>query len=99
MTRRFYRRTFLNRRGHHAGAYVIADLSMESYLSDGVPTREVSGEFTVADCGRVVGLDFTVRDVATARNSLHKARLLAKIAAEFTAALEVAVTELELEGR
>ncbi len=28
--RRFYRRRFLNLRGHHAGAYVLADVSIEN---------------------------------------------------------------------
>ncbi len=98
MTRRFYRRTFLNRRGHHAGAYVIAALSTESYLSDGIPTWEVSGELTIADCSRVADLDFSVRDTASARNSLHKARLLTQIVTQFTAALEAAVSELGLDG-
>ena len=31
----FYRRQFLNRRGHHAGAFVLANIQLEIYLSNG----------------------------------------------------------------
>jgi hypothetical protein len=51
-TKRFYRRRFLNRRGFHGGAYVLADCELETYRPTGQPVRHnVEAQFTVADCG------------------------------------------------
>lgn len=86
----FYRRRFLNRRGHHAGAYVIADCRVESYERG----REVGASLTIADCNRVAVLDFSFDSDAQARNALHKARLLRDVVVEFTAALEAADGEV-----
>ncbi|MDN5852964.1 MAG: hypothetical protein L0K86_08970, partial [Actinomycetia bacterium] len=56
---RFYRRRFLNKRGHHAGAYVIASIEFErSYRDDGHDV--VDACLTIADCGRVATLDDVV---------------------------------------
>jgi hypothetical protein len=88
----FYRRTFLNRRGHHAGAYVLADISVE---------RDVRGEawidavLTVADCNRIANLDFTFSTPAARDNAVHKARLLRDVVVAFAAALEEAASELD----
>lgn len=96
-TRRFYRRTFLNLRGHHAGAYVLADVSVEVKRKD--PTdRYLNADLRISDCGDVVMLDFDAYDASSARNALHKARLLTATLAQFTAALETAVHDLELTG-
>ncbi len=91
--RRFYRRRFLNLRGHHAGAYVLADITLETLPANGQPTHEVAAHLTIADCGRVVTLDFDVRDAATARNTLHKIRALTQVLDAFQTALEAAVAE------
>ena len=40
--RRFYRRTFLNRRGHHAGAYALADITTEPGYTDDEQAKRVS---------------------------------------------------------
>lgn len=91
--RRFYRRRFLNLRGHHAGAYVLANITLETFPAHGQLTQEVAAHLTIADCGRVVTLDFDVRDAATARNALHKVRALAQVLDAFQTALETAVAE------
>ncbi|OYO16407.1 hypothetical protein CGZ94_04285 [Enemella evansiae] len=87
----FYRRRFLNRRGHHANAYVAAEVELEqNQKKDGLL---VNAGFTVADCNRSATLDFDIyhdRDVA---NALRKARLLQEILDGFVAALEHAVDE------
>lgn len=90
--RRFYRRTFLNRRGHHAGAYVLADVGLEPGW-DGNGQR-LAAQLTVADCGRVATLDFDASDEAGVRNALHKARVLRDVVVAFTDALEEGAREL-----
>jgi hypothetical protein len=87
--RRFYRRSFLNRRGHHAGAYVIADVRLERSEHSG--RSWVSAELTIADCNRIAVLDFGVNEERDALNAVHKARLLRDVVAAFTEALEAAV--------
>jgi hypothetical protein len=87
--KRFYRRRFLNLRGHHAGAYVIADCGVARTWND---PRCIEAELTVSDCSRVVALDFSfdVDDEASVRNSLHKARTLLEVVQGFVDALEAA---------
>lgn len=91
-TKRFYRRRFLNRRGFHAGAYVLADCRLEAFRPRNEPPRySIDAELTIADCGRIAALDFSVNNAPAAQNALHKARLLRDIMIDFTAALEEAV--------
>jgi hypothetical protein len=92
--RRFYRRRFLNRRGFHAGAYVLANIDVETYrYQDQAPRHTIDGDLTIADCGRIATLDFCVGSEEAARNALHKARLLRDAVIDFTAALEAAVDD------
>ena len=94
-TQRFYRRRFLNRRGFHAGAYVLANCQLEAFRVKGNPTSySIDAELTIADCGRIATLDFCANSESEARNALHKARLLRDTIAEFTVALETAVEEV-----
>lgn len=84
--RRFYRRRFLNRRGYHAGAYVLADICLERSFD-----RQrvwLSADLTVADCGRIATLDFDISNQRDVGNALHKARLLRDVIVAFTDALE-----------
>lgn len=90
--RRFYRRTFLNKRGHHAGAYVLADVSLERGMVSDDGT-DVCAHLTVADCARTAVLQFDVHDRDTAANALHKARVLKTVVDGFVDALELAVAE------
>lgn len=95
---RFYRRRFLNKRGHHAGAYVIASIEFErSYRDDGHDV--VDAHLTIADCGRVATLDFDAYTTAEARNSLYKARLLRIVVDGFVDSLERAIAEADLRTR
>ena len=94
--RPFYRRRFLNRRGYHAGAYVLADISLAR--SSDRQRVWLNADLTVADCGRIVTLDFDItghRDVA---NALHKARLLRDVIVAFTDALEDGAKEWAREN-
>jgi hypothetical protein len=92
--RRFYRRRFLNRRGYHAGAYVLADCQIETYRPQGGnPRHSIDAYLIVGDCGRVSTLDFCIDSEAQARNALYKARLLRDVLVDFTDALESAVEE------
>mgnify|MGYP000847468529 FL=1 len=92
-SRIFYRRRFLNRRGHHGGAFVLADVHAERYLSAGHPVHDISAFITIADCSRVATLDFDIHTAEDARNALHKARLLREVVSDFVASLERAVTD------
>ena len=89
--RRFYRRTFLNRRGQHAGAYVLADIYLDrSHAGSRV---WLNAELTLADCGRVATLDFDISSQRDVANALYKARLLREVTVAFTEALEAGSEE------
>jgi hypothetical protein len=83
--KRYYRRRFLNLRGHHAGAYVIADCGIADH-----DDNRIDAMLTIADCHRVTELDFdfVIGHGASARNALHKARVLREVVDGFVAALE-----------
>ncbi len=89
--RRFYRRTFLNRRGYHAGAYVLADICLER--SHDQQRVWLNAELTIADCGRIATLDFDITSQRDVGNTLHKARVLRDVIVTFTDALEDAAEE------
>jgi hypothetical protein len=90
-TRRMYRRRFLNRPGHHAGAYAIAEVRV--YAGRKGRTGNVSASLAIADCSRVVELSFYAGDESSAANALQKARLLREIVSEFTGVYERAIEE------
>ncbi len=81
---RFYVRKFLNRRGHHAAAYVYA--VVEQARDDDAYTDDPTFELT--DCFRRVELEFPLGSAADRANSVRKARLLAEAAVGFADALE-----------
>jgi hypothetical protein len=84
---RFYCRRFLNLRGHHAGAYVLAIVeALPKGSTDSRWAREISLE--LADCSRRVAFDFPLETAADRRNSIRKARLIADVATRFAEALE-----------
>ncbi len=84
-TKRFLRRRFLNRRGFHAGAFVIASCEVDEFRPrDLAPRYTVEADLTLADCGRIVSLDFCVSSESDARNALFKVRLLRDVVDEFT---------------
>jgi hypothetical protein len=85
---RYYSRQFLNLRGHHGGAYVLAVVeALRPGEEDASWARELT--FELSDCSRRVLLDFPLMNAADRRNSLRKARLLADVTARFAEALAV----------
>lgn len=86
----FYRRRFLNRRGHHAGAYVIAACQIETWQE----RAEVDASVTIADCRRVVTLDLSGATTSEISNALFKARALRDTLVDLTAALEQMADEV-----
>jgi hypothetical protein len=97
-SKRFYRRRFLNRRGHHAGAYVIAECKFSAPTA---PDKRgwISATVRISDCFRVAELDFGGGDRAAIGNALYKARLLRDTMIDLTEALEQAVEEWERPAR
>jgi hypothetical protein len=85
---RYHRRRFLNRRGHHAGAYVIADVHLERFGAGTSRAVAVCASLTIADCGHAATLDFDMPDARSSANALYKARLLQEVVNGFVAALE-----------
>lgn len=92
-TRRHYRRRFLNRRGHHAGAYAIADIRTYRRRGRGAGSNGIDATLTLSDCSRIIDLDFNVYDEASARNALYKADLLRTVVDDFVTAYEKAVAD------
>jgi hypothetical protein len=84
---RFYYRRFLNLKGHHGGAYVLAVIETLPGQADDRWGRDVSLE--LADCSRRVEFDFPLATASDRRNSIRKARLLADVTARFADALEI----------
>jgi len=97
VSHRFYRRSFLNRRGHHRGAYIIASSEIDSD-TDRAGRAWIDATLTISDCDRVVSLDFWVDRPSDAANALHKARLLRDIVGAFTESLETSVEAWEAAG-
>lgn len=80
----FYRRRFLNRRGHHAGAFVLAECKIETW-QDRVGLEAF---VTIADCSRTVTLDLSGATTSEIRNALFKARILRDTLVDLTVTLE-----------
>ena len=84
---RFYVRQFLNRRGHHAGAYVLALVERTEPTDDPDFSAQVRLELT--DCFRRVSFDFPMWTAHDRNNSVRKARMLADVLARFADAVEL----------
>lgn len=80
----FYRRRFLNRRGHHAGAFVLAECKITIWQD----RPELDASLTIADCSRVVTLDLGGATTCEISNALFKARTLRDTLVDLTATLE-----------
>ncbi len=83
---RFYAREFLNRRGHHGGAYILAVVDRTEPTDD--PDRYVNIELEIADCSRHITLEFPVWSAGDRSNTVRKARLLANVLDKFADAVE-----------
>jgi hypothetical protein len=84
MPYRYYTRRFLNKRGFHAGAYVLALVEDTSKRQDDRVWTDV--ELTISDCGRQISLSFDVQPSDLA-NSLYKLDVLLSTLSRFRAAL------------
>ena len=84
MPHRYYTRRFLNKRGFHAGAYVLACVEDTSKRREARVWPTI--ELTLADCGRQISLDFST-DPTDLANSLHKVDVLVDTLTRFRAAL------------
>ncbi len=85
-------RKFLNKRGYHAGAYVLAeveDSTKHKKGKHGWPYVHV--DLTLADCSRVVSFDFDLSTAGQRANSLHKVDLMIATLIKFRAALQAEV--------
>lgn len=91
-TRRFYRRRFLNRRGFHAGAYVLADCKIKS-TGERDDAIDLQADLTIADCSRIATIDLCAYDKDEARNVLHKIRLLRTIVDDLADVVEDGIHE------
>jgi len=78
--RAFYRRQFLNSEEHGGGAFVEASISE-------VRERHLDATFTIADCSRVIDLDFGCYNTG-AENALLKVRRLLSVLKGFERALQ-----------
>lgn len=83
MSSRYYRREFLNKQGHQAGAYVFAEVS-DTTLEGASDYADI--EFRVADCYRAITLDFGLYDESERENSLYKLDVLIETLLGFRAA-------------
>jgi len=93
MSTEFYARDFLNRPGHHRGAYVIASVDIDD--DDVEPEKVcVDGELTISDCSRIVHVEFCATTPDELDNALHKARLLHRTVCDFVVALEAACAQV-----
>lgn len=84
MPNRYYTRRFLNRRGHHAGGYVLASVENTSRRKGDCTWTDI--EFTIADCGRQISLSFEVGPKYL-DNSLRKVDILIDTLTNFRQAL------------
>ena len=94
-------RRFLNRGGHHAGAYVVAAVpdSASCRIKDCSHLFCGTLVLDIADCSRVVHLDFDLDTAARRRNSLHKINTLVDVLTRFRDALEVESARIATRGR
>jgi hypothetical protein len=86
MAARLYVRRFLNLPEHHAGAYLLAEVEETSPDDDADTIADAT--LVLTDCTRQISLDFPLWSAHDRRNSIHKARLLAREFTRFADALE-----------
>ncbi|HED05893.1 MAG TPA: hypothetical protein ENI61_04320 [Ignavibacteria bacterium] len=85
----YYKRTFLNRKSYHAGAFILAKILKETYTHTHKKTKkkvnEVSYEVNldIADCSRIISLDIDLYSKREAANSLRKLDILISTLVEF----------------
>jgi len=74
----FRKRKFLNRMGYHSGAFIFAEILRESWTHKDKKTKEKSTHshrditLSIADCSRIINLDFNLGYLPEASNGLKK---------------------------
>lgn len=81
---RYYTREFLNSKHHGSSAHMI--LAVED-TTDKEETKWSDIEFTIADCSRIVSLEFDISSKEARQNSLYKLVRLKTAVDRFSAAL------------
>ena len=103
----FRKRQFLNRMGHHSGAFIFAEILRESWTHTNKKTKQKSTHshrditLSIADCSRIINLDFDLGYLPEARNGLKKLDILIDTLKEFKEAYtkEIAVVKDEKRKR
>lgn len=93
-------RKFLNKIGYHTGAYIIAEIIryVSTYRSKKnkdklvIPTVSQDYSITIADCSRIINLEFSSSTKGNYENSIKKLDLLIDTLKEFK---DVMVTSYE----
>jgi hypothetical protein len=82
-------RKFLNRPGHHGGAYVLAEVEDSTHLE--MDRNELQSwvniTLVLSDCSRMVSYDFNLETASERKNSLHKIDLLVETLSRFREAM------------
>jgi hypothetical protein len=89
---RYYTRRWLNRPGYHAGAYVIGCIDAST-----IHEHTSSGSLTIADCSRLIRLEFDTFSPDSRKNALYKTDVLIKTLTEMRA--ELIAPERRRRGR
>lgn len=84
-------RKFLNKVGHHTGAYILAEINRweSTYRSKKnkdkpvIPTVSQDYSITIADCSRIINLEFSSGTKRSYENSVNKLNILIDILNEF----------------
>ena len=94
-------RRFLNRPGHHRGAYIVARVpDVDSCRARGcLHTWCYDAVLDIADCSRVVQLDFDMETAVQRRNAIAKANLLVDVITQFRDALVVSAEQVARRQR
>ena len=89
--RTWRKRRWLNRLGYHTTAFVYAFIDREAWVdeNDGTHRIRYDGGLNIADCGRMVQLEFGMD-----RNSLRKLDILILTAQELRTALRKAAKDM-----
>lgn len=78
----YYKRKFLNGRNYHAGAFILAKITKDWWISTNRKTKkktkhiDYSVTLDLADCSRIICLDLDLCETRSSKNSLKKLDIL-----------------------
>lgn len=84
-------RKFLNKKGHHTGAYIIAEITrwISTYKSKKdkdkpvLPSASYDYVLSIADCSRIINLEFECNTKKNYENSIEKLGILIDVLNKF----------------